>query len=81
MDTVQYGNMVDFSLIVPLYVSDLFNVTIEYRTLYLAVPTGTLGSPTRTRIHRQKMFKQIMFKLQNVPTRGNPTDQDCTDYD
>ena len=29
MDTVLYGNMVDFSFIVSLYVSDLPNVTIS----------------------------------------------------
>ena len=42
---ILYGNMVDFSFIVSLYVSDLLNVTIKYSTV--AVLRSPAGVPSR----------------------------------
>ena len=42
MDTVlvRYGNVVDFSFIVSLYVSDLLNVTIKYSFCFLCIKSA-----------------------------------------
>ena len=60
MDTVRYGNMVDFSFIVSLYVSDLHNVTISSRII----------SDSRDCCRIWSFEKQFSTRIQKVLRRG-----------
>ena len=65
---ILYGNMVDFSFIVSLYVSDLFNVTISTGTAQQG-PSGTFSCRARTRSHPYRSHKCYLI-LDRLRVRG-----------